>query len=139
MFQKVLVAVDLSAKDGSRKILETAARLAESRGGELRLIYVRFMVEGAARYIAPETLESDEREAIAELEKLAASAGFPAERMSAVSPAGRPYAEILAAAAEFQADLIVVGPHSPSMARFLLGSDAQRIVQHAATSVLVVR
>ena len=36
-------------------------------------------------------------------------------------------------------DLIVVGSHRPSMATYLLGSNASTIVRHARSSVLVVR
>ena len=37
------------------------------------------------------------------------------------------------------ADLVVVGSHRPTMATYLLGSNASTIVRHAKCSVLVVR
>ena len=53
---------------------------------------------------------------------------------------GAPAAEILRAAREHEADLIVVGSRGlTGLARLLLGSVARSVVLHAHTSVLVVR
>ncbi len=52
---------------------------------------------------------------------------------------GSIYSEVLDEAATWGADLIVVGSHRPSMATYLLGSNATTIVRHAKASVLVVR
>ena len=49
------------------------------------------------------------------------------------------YHEILQEAADWGADLIVVGSHRPVMTDYLLGSNAKTIVRHALCSVLVVR
>src|SRR5215471_18700854 len=49
------------------------------------------------------------------------------------------YAEILGAAEEAEADLIVVGSHQPAMKDYLLGTNAARLVRHARCSVLVAR
>jgi len=53
---------------------------------------------------------------------------------------GRPAAEILRAAEERPTDLIVLGSHGHSaVARFLLGSVAERVARHAPCAVLLVR
>jgi nucleotide-binding universal stress UspA family protein len=53
---------------------------------------------------------------------------------------GRPTAEILRAAREPRVDLVVVGARGLGfLGRFILGSVSERVVQHAACSVLVVR
>ena len=52
---------------------------------------------------------------------------------------GSVYAEVLDEAGRIGADLVVVGSHRPSMATYLLGSNAATIVRHARCSVLVVR
>jgi nucleotide-binding universal stress UspA family protein len=52
---------------------------------------------------------------------------------------GSVYNEVLNQADRIGADLIVVGSHQPSMATYLLGSNAATIVRHAKCSVLVVR
>lgn len=53
---------------------------------------------------------------------------------------GDPATQIMAAAAESQADLVVLGTHGRTgLARLLLGSVARNVVNHATASVLVVR
>jgi nucleotide-binding universal stress UspA family protein len=64
---------------------------------------------------------------------------YPAERVSSVVRFGAVYPEVLAEAEEWGADLIVIGSHRPTMATYLLGSNAKTIVRHAKCSVLVVR
>ena len=67
------------------------------------------------------------------------SIDLPAERKSAAARAGGIYHELLQEAADWNADLIVVGSHRPVMSDYLLGSNAKTIVRHAQCSVLVVR
>ena len=53
---------------------------------------------------------------------------------------GNPAEEIMKAASQQQPDLIVMGAQGHGViARFLLGSVSTRVVQHANSSVLVVR
>ena len=52
---------------------------------------------------------------------------------------GSVYNEVLHEADTVGADLIVVGSHRPTMATYLLGSNAATIIRHARMSVLVVR
>ena len=52
---------------------------------------------------------------------------------------GSIYREILAAAAEVKADLIIMASRKPSLQTYLLGTNAARVVEHATCSVLVVR
>jgi len=74
-----------------------------------------------------------------DLDALLAKVELPAERKSAVARAGGIYHELLQEAADWNADLIVVGSHRPVMSDYLLGSNAKTIVRHAQCSVLVVR
>ncbi len=63
--------------------------------------------------------------------------GFTAE---ADQRDGDPASEILAAATESKADLIVVGTHGRTgLKRLVLGSVARNVLQHARCSVLIVR
>ena len=64
---------------------------------------------------------------------------LPKERVSAVVRLGSVYHEVLAEAEQAGADIVVVGSHRPTMATYLLGSNATQIVRHAECSVLVVR
>ena len=52
---------------------------------------------------------------------------------------GSVYNEVLDEAEKTGADLVVIGSHRPTMATYLLGSNASTIVRHAKCSVLVVR
>ena len=64
-------------------------------------------------------------------------AGFTAEPLCYL---GNPAEEIIKAASRQKADLIVMGAKGlGAIARFLLGSVSTRVVQHAKSSVLVVR
>jgi universal stress protein F len=106
---------------------------------DLRLIHVRFMIERALEYLPDGYFQEEEQMSRAELLDLAATTGIPSQRLSAVSPIGSIFDEVLAAAEDFEADLIVTGPHTPSMAKYLLGGNAARIVRYAKMSVLIVR
>ncbi|MEO8339993.1 MAG: universal stress protein [Nitrospirota bacterium] len=64
-------------------------------------------------------------------------AGFTAEPLCYL---GNPAEEIMKAASQQQADLIVMGAQGlGAFARFLIGSVSTRVVQHATCAVLVVR
>jgi nucleotide-binding universal stress UspA family protein len=64
-------------------------------------------------------------------------AGFTAEQLCYL---GNPAEEIMKAASQQQADLIVMGAQGlGAIARFLIGSVSTRVVQHANCAVLVVR
>jgi nucleotide-binding universal stress UspA family protein len=64
-------------------------------------------------------------------------AGFKAEPVCRL---GKPAEEIMKAASEEHADLIVMGAQGlGAVARFLIGSVSTRVVQHASCAVLVVR
>lgn len=139
MFQRILCAVDIGQSEVSEKTLSAAVEMARLTDGVLRLVYVRYMIERAIDYVPAELFRSDEQEVRKRLQEMAKATGLPDEKVSIVTPVGSAYHQVLAAAEEFEADLIVTGPHSPSMAKYLLGMDAARIVQHASVSVLVVR
>ncbi len=140
MFKTILVPVDLGEVEAARPAIDKAVELAESSGGALRLIYVRTIVPVTYMEFMPPAFDEEQQgEAEAKLAEVAAGIGLPAERISAVVRLGSVYAEILDEAEQTGADLIVVGSHRPTMATYLLGSNAATIVRHAKCSVLVVR
>ena len=66
-----------------------------------------------------------------------ATAGF---RTNVSTPDGDPRRAIIDSAAQWPADLIVIGSHGRrGLDRFLLGSVAESVVRHAQCSVEVVR
>ncbi|MGJ3265532.1 MAG: universal stress protein [Salinarimonas sp.] len=140
MYKTILVPVDLAEPQASEGALATAARLADAGDGTIRLIYVRPLMPVTYMEYVPASFEQDQqREAEEKLGDIAASVPLPKERVSAVVRLGSIYHEVLAEGEEAGADLIVIGSHRPTMATYLLGSNATTIVRHANASVLVVR
>jgi nucleotide-binding universal stress UspA family protein len=90
-------------------------------------------------FMPPAFEEEQQAEAEKTLAELASTVNLPSERVSAVVRFGSIYNEVLDEAEKTGADLVVIGSHRPTMATFLLGSNASTIVRHARCSVLVVR
>jgi nucleotide-binding universal stress UspA family protein len=140
MYKTLLVPIDIAEVDTARPALERAVALAQASNGTVRLIHVRSLMPVAYMEFVPATFDIDQqRNAETRLAEIAASVPLPAERVSATVRMGAIYNEILEEAETTGADLIVVGSHRPTMATYLLGSNAATIVRHAACSVLVVR
>lgn len=141
MYKKILVAVDVSEAEVTQLALDAAVALAKvEQGAELRLINVQPLVPVAFIDYIPPNFDDEMREATEkDLAALRAKIAYPQERVSSVVRFGAVYPEVLAEAEEWDADLIVVGSHRPTMATYLLGSNAKTIVRHAKCSVLVVR
>jgi nucleotide-binding universal stress UspA family protein len=140
MFKTILVPVDLGEIEAAKPAIDKAVELAQSSDGTLRLIHVRSIVPVTYMEFMPPTFDEEQQgESETRLATLAASVDLPAERVSAVVRLGSVYAEVLDEAEKTGADLIVIGSHRPTMATFLLGSNASTIVRHARCSVLVVR
>lgn len=140
MFKTLLVPVDLAEIEAAQPAIDKAVTLADSTEGSIRLIYVRSLVPVTYMEFMPPTFDTEQQdEAETKLAELAAKVGLPAERVSAVVRLGSIYNEVLDEAEKTGADLIVIGSHRPTMATYLLGSNASTIVRHAKCSVLVVR
>jgi universal stress protein A len=140
--KRILVPTDFS--DPSAEALATALAFGQSSGATLDLVHVA--VE--ATYALPPpvdvaTLPIDMSKVLARAaEGLAAeeaqvrAAGVACETATLV---GRPETEIVARATETHADLIIMGTHGRSgLAHVLLGSIAERVVQHSPCPVLIV-
>lgn len=140
MYKTILVPVDLAEPKASEEALARAAALADVGDGTVRLIYVRPLTPVTYMEYVPPNFEADQqRETEEGLAAIAASVPLPGERVSAVVRLGSVYHEVLDEAENCGADLVVVGSHRPTMATYLLGSNATTIVRHARCSVLVVR
>jgi universal stress protein F len=140
MFKRILVPVDIDDVETSRPALDKAVALAETSGGTIRLIYVRSLVPMTfMEFVPPNFDAAQQAEAETRLVALVESIRLPRERVSSVVTLGGVYHDVLGEAEKMRADLIVVGSHRPTMATYLLGSNAATIVRHAKCSVLVVR
>jgi nucleotide-binding universal stress UspA family protein len=131
----LLVGVDFS--EGSRAALSFAARLARHLGGDLDVLHVPDpMLVGATR-----TMQVDLRaQCAAELQQFVQSTPPAAEcHPETFVICGTPGKVLCDIAAREQVDVVVVGTHGMSAApRWLFGSNTERVLRHAAMSVLVV-
>ena len=140
MFKNILVPVDLADVAAAKPALARAVEMVSASGGKLRLIYVRSILPVTYMEFIPPNFDTDQQvECERKLAELAAGVALPPERISTVVRLGSVYNEVLDDAKKTGADLIVVGSHRPTMATYLLGSNAATIVRHAESSVLVVR
>lgn len=138
----MLVPVDFSV--ASRKALAYAASLAEEFDAKITLLYV---IEPIALpdfvNSFPLMIPRDEMNSLCEgkLKSLAGKSGLPEARIEKVIVRdGKPFHEIVGAARTLKIDMIVIATHGYSgLTHALLGSVAERVVQHAPCPVLVVR
>jgi nucleotide-binding universal stress UspA family protein len=132
MFKTILVPVDLGEVEAAQPAIDKAVELASIAGGSLRLIFVRAIVPVTYMEFMPPTFDEEQQgEADKRLAAIAAKVTLPAERVSAVVRLGSVYNEVLDEAEKTGTDLVVIGSHRPTMATYLLGSNASTIVRHA--------
>jgi len=113
------------------KVLELPA------GSALRLVTVL----DAETWQLPESLRGAEHEWARRIQDhAAAELDREGVEISRATPRGRPAYEVIAAAEEFGADLLVVGsPALTGLEGFLLGSVARNVAKHAGRPALVAR
>ena len=140
MYYRIILAIDLADEAPRPKGLDPAMDLVRASGGLLRLVNVQPLLPATfMEYVPADFDEEQEKRAVAALAAVAAKIELPGGRLSSCVASGGIYHELLREAAEWKADLIVVGSHRPVMSDYLLGSNAKTIVRHAPCSVLVVR
>ncbi|PLX85110.1 MAG: universal stress protein [Desulfuromonas sp.] len=140
---KVLVPIDLSPS--SLQILDFALSRERLGGAEFTLLYV--VPSGEVETFASlgggpeEGFSKIRKEALVRLEKEARnrSGGEGAPDIVCRVSAGVPFREICRLAEDESFDLIVLGTHGRTgLPHLLLGSNAERVVQHASCPVLSV-
>lgn len=137
---RILVPIDFS--DLSEKALRAADDLAQGAGGTLTLLHVYQIVEVVVldfAYVQPPEKVSEVCDASrARLQEIASSLKTPADRIRIQVTTGSPAMEIVEASE--QHDLVVMPTHGRTgVKHFMLGSVAERVVQAARCSVLIVK
>jgi len=141
MFNDILLPIDLNHPESWIKALPMALKL-RAEGGTLHLLGV--VHEIAASMVAtylPDDFESQAVEAMKADLRAWAAREIPGDTGVEVHVAhGHVAEEIVGTAEELGVELIVMASHPPSELRTLfIGSQADRVVNHAHTPVLVVR
>jgi nucleotide-binding universal stress UspA family protein len=141
MFEHILVPVDIGNDPTSAKCLYVAAELAQHFRAQIHVLTVvpDFGYSVVAQYFPAGAEARIAEDAAAQLHDFVSEhlpAGSTAQELVAQ---GSVYDQILSAADETKADLIVIGAHRPDLRDYLLGPNASRVVRHAGVSVFVVR
>lgn len=138
--KRILVPVDFS--DCAAKALQYALPFARQFGATLLVTHViqPYIPIPEMTGVDVELIEAQMREA-AERELKVVRQALPGDVVSEqVLRIGHPQTEIIRAAQELNADLIIVATHGRSgLAHVFLGSTAERVIRHAGCPVLVVR
>jgi universal stress protein F len=137
MYARIIVAVDLEHSAQAQKLLSRAAALLDA-GGEIRLVHV---LEDVPGYIAAELPSdiSERRRAEAAVELRAMIDPEADIRVEHEVRRGAAAGQILQAAEDCGADLIMIASHKPDLRDYFIGSTAARVIRHAHCSVLVER
>lgn len=140
MFKTILVAIDLEHGDHNRRILGAAQDIANANGADVHLLNVVAAAPAIVSQFLHENYEQmasgEAKQALADLES---EVDLKTGNVASLIRFGTVYEEVIAAAQTVGADLIVTGSHKPDVYDYLLGSNASRVVRHAACSVLVIR
>jgi len=138
-FERILIATDGSP--GGDEALRLGADIARRTHAELIVMHAYerapAFVAGFEQPMADDVnvaLEASGAKALQQAEKRLAQEGIPARGVLA---AGHPASSILDLAAAEDVDLIVLGHRGRGGTRFLLGSVADRVSNHASCAVLI--
>lgn len=138
MFKHIIVAVDLAHGEAGKALLAKAGKLVDP-DGTIRILHV---LEEVPSYIAAELPRdlNERRAAEAKVEmKLLAETASGGAKVEIETRHGAAAGQILEAADDHGADLIMIASHRPGLSDYFIGSTAARVVRHAQCSVLILR
>lgn len=145
--KRILVATDFS--DCSREAVDYALSFSDRLGAELTVVHVFerpvYFEVGVAHSLqlqhnVDQWIRELKQEISQQMDALVKQLQGRAPAVRAVMNDGAPVEEILKAARETSADLIVIGTHGRTgLPHVLLGSVAERVVRNAPCPVLTVR
>jgi nucleotide-binding universal stress UspA family protein len=140
MYQRILLPVDLADPNLAKPALDTAVMLAKGSGGTIRLINVLPVTPPMLIEYVPADFDDQQRRSAEDaLSIIAGEIELAVGNVTSEVRQGGIYQEILEAAKEIDADLIVMSSHRAGVRTYFLGSVAGHVVRYAACSVMVVR
>lgn len=145
MYQKILVPVDGSPT--SLKGLGEAVRLAKAGHAQVRIVHVvdELVIDygySPALYTQQviDALRESGKQALDSAVNMAVREGVETSGQLIETVGGRAADSIVAAAAQWPADLIVIGTHGRrGLKRLTMGSDAELVLRSSRVPVLMVR
>ncbi|MEF8734653.1 MAG: universal stress protein [Candidatus Accumulibacter meliphilus] len=148
MYKRIMVALDQSFM--TNRVLETAIELAKSTGAQVAICHAIDETVFAQRDVAmmlPNSVGKTEARLrmgaevfLGTAAETARAAGLEVEIKVVESEQKHVSDMLIEAAAEWQADLLVVGTHGRrGVERFFVGSVAERLVRKGRRSLLLVR
>jgi nucleotide-binding universal stress UspA family protein len=133
----ILVPVDLGPE--SMDVVQAAREIAAKLGSPIRLLYVYTLVRFGYPGMAPALLPDLNQGITAAAERAANSFAVQA-RLDICVRQGEPAEEILAEVERTKPSLVVMGTHGRrGVARWLLGSVAERVLRKSPVPVMTVR
>jgi universal stress protein F len=142
LFKKILVPIDMQEMSFADKAIATAVEVARHQHATLHIVTVLagFGMPIVASYFPPDAMRQASNQVKKDLQDYVAKK-VPSDVTATFAVAeGTPYEQVLAEAKKVKADLIVLHSHvRKHMEKVLLGSCAQKVVEHAPCSVWVLR
>ena len=141
MYKEILIPVDLATESSWGKALSTAIALCRTFGARLHVVNVvpDFGLSMVSQYF-PEGYEQQMIDNADKMLHALVKEQVPDEiTVQCIVASGSIYHEVISAAKQTGADLIVMQSHRPELTDYLLGPNAAKIVRHAGCSVMVVR
>ena len=139
--ERILVPIDFS--EPSLKALDEAVEFSRPYGAELILMFAVERSYYESPILVPDSgalLEQQARAAEEKLEEICRGLGKRGVKCRTLVEFGVPYQAIVDAAKKVNASLIVMSTHGRTgLAHVLIGSVAERVVQHAGCPVLLLR
>ncbi|UQA58051.1 universal stress protein [Polyangium aurulentum] len=134
------IVVPIDFEEASLKALDLAKELAAQTGGEVVLVHVYQIPVYTYPGLEPTLVPSFHAEVTAAAKRAMATISTQAGNLRAMLREGEPATEILAAAEEAGARMIVMGTHGrKGIAHFFLGSVAEKVVRKSPIPVMTVR
>ncbi len=143
MIKKILVPIDFS--NYSKKALHYTVSFAQQFNSEIDLVYVIEPIIYPAdlsmgQLVIPQTNLDFQEKAEEELKELAQSEIGDLLNYNIFVRTGKPFMEIIEAAKEIDADLIIIATHGHTGVEHLLfGSTSEKVVRKAPCPVLTLR